>query len=409
MMMKRLVSFCLICVLALSACQADTGQPETNETDKEVADVSLTEANNELGFSMISLAFEEEENVFLSPTSALLAMLIAYNGSAGDTKTEMEQAFKLNSFTTDEINEASNNLIAHLNEQNFLEIAIANSLWINDDYSFQDTFAKQVTDYFHATIEEIDIYDDESANRINHWVKEQTNDKITEIVEPPLPKDLLAYIINAVYFNGTWKYEFDKSLTTDMTFYGASEDKEIPFMSLTEELPYFETDQFQAVKLPYGESSFNMQIILPKPNESLAQLTESLHENWNDWQTQFTQKEGTVLMPKFTLEYELVLNDILQEMGIKAAFNPGHADFTKMAETEKQIYISEVKQKTFIDVHEEGTEAAAVTNVEMVLTSAPIDEEAPFYMEINQPFLLVIQDDESKQILFIGAIQQLDK
>lgn len=406
---KRMAFLCSFCLLLLTACQADDAGANTIDKSTQDTTVDLTETNNELGFSMINLTYDEIENVFISPTSALLALLMLYNGADGETKAEIESALKLDGYSVEDINAASNKQMHDLQTKDeSIEVVIANSFWINDKYSFRDEFANKITEHYEATIEEINIADSESAQRINEWVKQQTNDKITDIVEAPLPEDLLAYILNALYFNGTWKYEFDQSLTTEKIFYAPNGEIEIPFMTLTEELPYFETEEFQAVKLPYGSELLSMLILLPNENGSMTNLIQSLSNNWENWQGQFEQTEGTVIMPKFSLEFEVILNDILQQLGMKAAFDAHQADFSKMAEATERIYISEVKQKTYIDVHEEGTEAAATTSVEVRLTSAPLEGEVPFYMEINRPFLFVIQDEENKQILFIGTMQQPD-
>lgn len=407
--MKRFIIPIICLLLLLTACQTESINTDQSEKSSTETIVPLTDINNELGFSLIKLAYDETENVLLSPTSALLALFMAYNGAEGDTKTEFEETLKLTSYTREDINLASKQFIAALQEKDdAVDIAIANSLWINEKYSFHDDYASSMKNYYNATIEAIDIANPQSAARINDWVKEQTKGKITEIVAAPLPNDLLAYIVNALYFNGKWTYAFDPSLTTEKTFYGADEEIDLPFMTLTEQLPYFATETFQAVKLPYGDGKLAMQIMLPSENTPLTELINFITDDWETWQNKFSEQEGTVVMPKFTLEEEIVLNDLLQEMGMKAAFDSERADFTNMAEASERIFINEVKQKAYIDVHEEGTEAAAVTSVEVSVTSAIVDEVEPFYMEINRPFLLTIQDEETGQIVFIGTIQQLD-
>src|SRR5690625_4613949 len=169
-------------------------------------------------------------------------------------------------------------------------------------------------------------------------------------------------------------------------------------------LPYFETKNFQAVSLPYGDEEMSMNIFLPKENKSLAHFLDELSENnWEKWQTSFKKKEGKVIFPKFELEYETELNDALKMLGMNDAFSKEDANFADMIHEEEQIYLDLLKQKTYIDIHEEGTEAAAVTSAEIRLTSAPVD--APFYLEVNRPFLFTITDDETNIILFMGAIQ----
>lgn len=374
------------------------------------AATKITVTNEEIGFSLLKTAEADEDgNIFISPTSVLIAMLMVYNGTDGETKKEIEDALEISGLSEKEINEATEALLASLtrNEEK-LEITLANSLWLNNDFSFQDKFEKNMKDYFAAEIAEIDINDDASAKQINDWVKKETNNMIDEIVESPLPKDIVAYIINALYFNGTWQYEFDENLTYNDIFYTENGEQDMPFMSLDKEFTYLETDDFQAVKLPYNEGEMNMQVFLPKEGISIDELSNKLDsKNWEKWQDDFSPEvEGTVRLPKFKLEYESLLNEPLKQLGIIQAFGDGEkaANLSRMVNESVPLQISEVKQKTAIEVDESGTEAAAVTSVGIEMTSAPIEDER-FYMEINRPFLLAIYDEELEHALFLGIIK----
>src|SRR5690606_27774718 len=230
-------------------------------------------------------------------------------------------------------------------------------------------FSKTMNDYFAAEIDAIDVYDPSSAKRINDWVNNETNGLIDEIVESPLPEDLLAYIINALYFNGTWQYAFNKDQTFDELFFTENGEIELPFMILHEELAYFETDTLQAVKLPYGDGKMNMQVFLPRDNVAVDELVNELSEaTWKKWQEVFRVREGNIHVDQLRLHYEDILTGTLQLFGINEAFTD-HADFTKINPQEADDYLSEGKQKAFIEVDEEGTEAAAVTSAEMRLPS----------------------------------------
>src|SRR5690606_9428375 len=207
-----------------------------------------------------------------------------------------------------------------LQKEEKIEVKIASSLWLNDAFSFNDDFSKTMNDYFAAEIDIIDVHDPSSAKRINDWVNNETNGLIDEIVESPLPENLLAYIINALYFNGTWQYAFNKDQTFDELFFTENGEIELPFMILHEELEYFETDTLQAVKLPYGDGKMNMQVFLPRDNVAVDELVNELSEaTWKKWQESFTEREGTIHLPKFRLEYEAILNGPLQQLGIKEA------------------------------------------------------------------------------------------
>lgn len=390
--------------LFLTACGSKTKDMDVSAATK------ITVTNEEVGFSLLKNAEADDDgNIFISPTSVLIAMLMVYNGTDGETKKEIEEALEISGLSEEEINEATKALLTALarNEEK-LEITLANSLWLNDDFSFQNEFAKKMEDYFAAEIAEIDINDNASAKQINDWVKKETNNMIDEIVESPLPKDIVAYIINALYFNGTWQYEFDENLTYDDIFYTENGEEKMPFMSLDKEFTYLETDDFQAVKLPYNEGEMNMQVFLPKEGISIDELSNKLDsKNWEKWQKDFSPEvEGSVRLPKFKLEYETLLNEPLKQLGIIQAFGDGEkaANLSRMVNESVRLQISEVKQKTAIEVDESGTEAAAVTSVGIEMTSAPIEDER-FYMDINRPFLLAIYDEELDHALFLGIIK----
>jgi serpin B len=366
----------------------------------------LTSANNQLGFDLLSkVRGDQNGNKFISPTSVLQAISMVYNGADGGTKEEIAKALHVEGIDVKELNKASASLMNKLHQDSKrVKLNIANSIWINNNYHFQTDFKQNTEDYFNAKIEEINIMDRESPKKINDWVRKSTNGKIDEIVDSPLDSDLVAILINAIYFKGEWIYEFDKKRTEKRPFFlenGAI--KEISLMTLNEDLDYYENESFQAVSLPYGDEKMSMKVFLPKENLSLQEFEKKLTEkNWQEWNSQFHKKEGTILLPKFQLEYEVNLNDPLKKLGMVTAFDFDEANFRNMIEEADPLWISQVKHKTFIDVNEEGTEAAAATSVEMKTESAPAD--GPFYMEINRPFFVSIVDEKTGMILFVGFI-----
>lgn len=404
--LNRFLSLKFIGIIAITLSLTACANGNTNKDVSAAAKITVT--NEDVGFSLLnSVEPDDNGNIFISPTSVLIAMLMVYNGTDGETKAEIEQALKIDELTKDEVNEATKQLLSSLHrDDDKLEVTLANSLWINDEFSFQDEFSQIMTDYFDAEIDEININDPASADRINDWVKKATNDLIEDIVDKPLSSNLVAYLINALYFNGTWTHEFNEDLTYDDTFYTEDGEKEIPFMSLDEEFQYFETTDLQAIKLPYSEGEMTMQVYLPKEGKSIDDLVAEINtETWDMWQENFSDEvEGTVRLPKFKLEYDVLLNEPLQALGITLAFGEGQADFSPMVETTMPLYISEVKQKTAIEVDEKGTEAAAATSVGIKMTSAIIEDES-FYMDINRPFLFAIYDEVTEHALFLGIMK----
>ncbi|MEI3614055.1 serpin family protein [Pseudogracilibacillus sp. SO30301A] len=365
----------------------------------------LVEPNNILGFSLLDkMDPDENGNIFISPTSALMALLIAYNGAEAKTKAEMEEVLELNGLTVDEINKANRALVDMLTKDSEgFELSIANSIWLNEEYHFTGAFEKKAIDYFDAEIFEINVFDTTSVDQINNWVNDSTDGKIEEIIEAPLHPDMVTLLINALYFNGKWTYEFDEGNTKTSTFFSPEREMDVPFMVLEEELEYVENETFQAVKLPYGKGEMNMQVILPNEGVSLGEVAKEMNsESWKELQTQFKETNGMIKLPKFQVEYETILNESLQQLGMISAFDNKEADFSQMIEENAPLWIHKVKQKTFINVNEEGSEAAAATSVEMRTTSAIIGDD--FYMDVNRPFLFTISMEESNVNLFIGLI-----
>ena len=364
----------------------------------------IVSANNQLSFKLLpELEVDQNGNFFISPISLFMALSMVYNGAEQQTKEEIANVLQSQGIAVEELNKANASWMAMLqNDSDTVQLHIANSIWLNENFHFQDKFSKNVSQYFDAEVQEIDVFDRESSKRINDWVKKSTNKKITEIVSTPLNPDLLAILLNAIYFKGDWKFAFDKEQTEESIFYlGDKTIKDVKFMRLNEELSYLETEKFQAVSLPYEDGKISMKVFAPKEGNSLAEFEKILtNENWDKWLSEFQLKEGTIILPKFQMDYEVLLNEPLQNLGMVTAFDE-RANFTKMIQ-ESEIMIDIIKQKTFIDVNEQGTEAAAVTSVEMVLEMASADE--PFYMNVNRPFFIAITDEETGTILFIGRI-----
>lgn len=394
-------------VLAACGTKEENGEKEISKKVEFETDAykKIASPNNELGFKLLAeVEVDEDDNMFISPTSLFAALSMVYNGADGETKDEIAEVLQAEGISVADLNEANASLMAMLDKDSKqIQLSMANSIWLNDDFHFQKDFAENNKDYFNAEIEEIDVLDKASAKKINDWVKQATNDKIEDMVEESLDPNLVALLLNAIYFKGDWTYEFDKALTENRPFHlKDGTTKEVPLMNLSEELAYMENDDFQAVSLPYGDEEMSMKVFLPKGEISLETFQQSLtSENWAEWDAEFTPQEGTILLPKFQLEYETILNDALKKLGMATTFDD-RADFTKMIEEEKKLSIDEVKQKTFIDVNEEGTEAAAATSIGVVMSSAPLD--GPFYMEVNRPFFIAITDEETDMILFMGSI-----
>jgi serpin B len=328
---------------------------------------------------------------------------MAYNGAEGETKTGFEETMRLSGLSRHEINEIHGGLINHLeNADPDVKLEIANSIWLHNFYTLERTFADTNIFYYDAEVNTLDFFGGNAENIMNKWVSDNTHEKITKIIDviPPLA---VAYIMNAVYFNGNWTKEFDKENSKDMRFnFADGTIADVAGMQMQDTLAYFENEDFSVVDLPYGNEKFSMTIFLPSQESNLSTLIEELsYVNWVDWVFNLKPVPKVYLeMPKFKYSFKKTLNEPLIEMGLSAAFRDD-AEFPGIIEEEIPLFISEVLHKTYIDVNEEGTEAAAVTSIGFETTS--VGEPTPV-MIINRPFMYVIREKTSNALVFMGTV-----
>jgi serine protease inhibitor len=371
-------------------------------------DPKLITANTQFSFKLFSKILEKEhnKNIFVSPASVAIALTMTYNGAQGETQQAMAKTLELKDIDLKTLNQANAALITSLlkldNPQ--IKIALANSLWAKQEISFQSEFLKNNTDFYGAQITNLDFNNPKSKDTINEWGKQQTCGKISQIIDKIDPLSVL-YLINALYFKAPWQEQFKKDATKEQTFYlGDNGTKKVPMMSQKEWFPYYETLDFQAISLPYSGGRFSLYVFLPKKTSNLAKFSQQLTaENWDKWMNSFTRKEGTIKLPRVKLEYEISLNDTLKSLGMEIAFSD-KANFSSMAKNTPNLFIGEVKHKTFVAVNEEGTEAAAVTSVGIRTTAMPPRENQPFEMIVDRAFFTAIRDNQTGTILFMGSI-----
>ncbi|MCC5665794.1 serpin family protein [Nostoc sp. CHAB 5784] len=387
--------------------QSSLPQPETPLQKKTVnPDTRIVESSNKFGFKLFSEVLKDDQaqkNVFISPSSVAIALAMTYNGASGSTQQAMAKTLELQGMTLPEINSSYAAALKQLldNQDAKVQLSIANSLWANQDVSFAPDFLKRTQDFYQAKVSNLNFKDAAASSIINNWVKENTKSKITKIVKTIEPNQVL-FLINAIYFKGNWSNEFDKNQTAQYPFYITSgRRKQHPMMSQEGDYRYYESEQFQAVSLPYGkDGKFSFYIFLPKQNSNLKAFYQNLNvENWEKWMTQFNKQKGFIRLPRFKTDYEVTLNDALKTLGMEEAFS-NKANFSGMG---KNFAISQVKHKTFVEVNEEGTEAAAATSVGIVATSLR-DEPEPFRMIVDRPFFCAIRDNQTGNLLFMGSI-----
>ena len=410
MIVKKLKFLLVLCIsIVFIQCSDNPASPNKGiSRELTIAEQRLVESDNKFGFNLFKKIIEEEKdkNVFISPLSISMALGMTLNGADGSTREAMQATLEFQGLTMQEVNESYKSLIELLTQLDPKVIfQIANSIWYRQEVTFEEEFLNTNKTYFDAIVQALDFNNpDVAADIINSWVKENTNDRIEKIIEGgDIDQNTVMFLINAIYFKGTWTYEFDKDLTQDDLFtLPDGSQKPIKMMIQENDSQYFENADFQAIDLPYGDGNFSMTILLPHPQKDIDFLIAEFNQNnWDQWISSFSEKPGTLHLPRFTLEYELTLNDVLKALGMEIAFDPNQADFTKMYKGSERLFISEVKHKTFVEVNEEGTEAAAVTSVEVGATSAGGSE---FTMRVDRPFVFVIRENHSQTILFMGKI-----
>ena len=399
-----LVSLLFVGCNNLGAIFRDEGRDEPETVS---IDTNVVAANTQFGFDLFNeiRKIEQDKNIFISPLSVSIALAMTLNGASSETEQVMANTLHLQGLGSEAINPGYAGLRQALQVADpKVILTIANSLWARQDVPFKQDFLQRNTQFFGAEVSTLDFTAPNTLPTINQWVNTNTNGKITKILDEINP-DMVLFLINAIYFKGTWQTAFDPSRTRDGTFYLTnSDEKQIPMMTRTGDYPYYENyeEKFQAISLPYGDGRMSMYIFLPYRESDINTFLEGLNtENWERWVSQLRDQEVFLSMPKFKVEYEKTLNNPLQSLGMGIAFAPGLADFSQMADLEalgKNLYIGEVLHKAVIEVNEEGTEAAAVTSVGIRATSAP-----PAFMA-NRPFFFAIRDNETKTVLFMGTV-----
>jgi serpin B len=356
-------------------------------------------------FKTICLSSEAKPTIFISPLSVSMALNMTLNGAFNETRDEMEQTLRINGYSSDDINEYSKVLRnALIQVDPSTQISIANSIWYPLGFYVENSFIQTNRTYFNAEVNELDFSYPNAIDQINRWCANNTNNKITEIVDQ---LDAIFYVINAFYFKGIWKHKFEKANTRSEDFYSANGlTKKVRMMQQTETFTYYSDETMSSIELPYGNKAFSMIVMLPNEDKTISDITDKLTgESWDNMQTRMYSTKVNIHLPRFKVEYKCGLHKgILQEMGMKSAFLPS-ADFRGINKN-RDLYIGQVIHKTYIEVNEEGTEAAAVTSVGVFSSVGP---SQPVDFIVNKPFLYVIKEKSTGVILFIGKIEEINQ
>lgn len=365
----------------------------------------LMTANKAFSFDLMHqlMAAHPNANIFVSPFSVSTVLQMTANGAVGETKSEMRRALRTAGTGDRAVNTAVQELYEKLSGRKEMTLHLANGIWVQSGFGLKPAFLDVCRGFYGAEAETVDFNRPDSAKIINDWATRQTEGKIQEVVQFPLLRGSRLVLANAVYFKGAWSRPFKKQLTQPRNFHlaqGAA--KPVPMMVQSGSFEYLATAEFAAVKLNY-KAGLQMALFLPAMGAKLPPVLAAISTNGSGAsgvESGFKMEPGTVTLPKFKLEYDVSLNRPLQNLGMRRAFTL-EADFSGLAD--KPLSISEVRQKSYVDVNEEGTEAAAVTTVTMQ-SSAAFRSPSQFTLVLDRPFFFVISDTATDTILFMGLV-----
>lgn len=401
----------IFCIMAMAATIASCGtatkstqtaQPTLQETQLSDSERKTARETNKFSLRMFAQMYKEEkgcDNFCLSPLSASWALSMAANGADGATREQIYTTLGFSGSDAEKINTYQQKTIARLStlDPGKVTVGIANSMWINEKFKIKKEFEKSNTKFYDATVKNIK-FGPSAVKAINDWCAQKTEGKITEIIKEIDPMTQL-FLINALCFNGRWTTVFNKKATKEEEFTKENGEKiKVQMMHQNTKLFYFEDENIQMTVKPFGQEKFDMLFILPREGTTMDNSVALLEENLDTWFRESEKEEVNLSLPRYKAEYGTSLKNTLQSMGINDAFTPGKANFDALSK--ETLCIGEVLQKTFIKVDEEGAEAAAVTSVSLMAMAAGPPQ--PKNMVLNRPFIYIIRERGTGNILFIG-------
>ena len=402
----------LAAIVLASACADPSGPPPSPALLTELprpltaAEVRVRDASNSFAFGLLRTVnrTHRDSNVFVSPLSASMALGMTLNGARGLTLDSMRVALGVAGVPLDEVNEGYRTLAALVRGLDpSTDVRVANSVWSRTGFPIEAEFTDGLRRHFGATARELDFAAAAAPTTVNRWVSEQTAGRIDAIVDGPIPDDVVMYLINAVYFKGKWRDAFDKAQTQDAAFATPDGPRPVRMMRKTGPAGYLREPGATVVELPYGNGAFAMTIALPDSGADvdalLALLTPARWQAWGALLADSARERRVELhLPRFRLAQEHELAEPLTALGMGLAFDGTRADFTGISR-DGGLSLSRVRQKSYLDVNEEGTEAAAVTSVQVSQTSA-----GPPPVRVDRPFVVAIRERLTGSILFVGKV-----
>jgi serpin B len=380
--------------------------PAKNPTrEGETAKMS---SSHSLTFALELFTHEQgNENAVVSPFSAYSALSMAANGAHGKTRQDMGSTLGFKAGEIDTVNQHNLQLMNILQGQpDTVKLEIANAIFADQQYPFKDSFKSKCHEYYRAEAQSLDFNSAQAVDTINAWCKEKTHGKIDKIIAK-LSADEKMVLLNTVYFKGKWATPFKKEATSAEQFLAGLKSptsRTVDMMHTTQNLPYLKEADFQVIAMPYRGFKQSLYVFLPDPNSSVKTMLTSFSEaNWKAWMGSFHDKNIELSLPKVRVTYSTELSTTLKQMGMASAFT-ANADFSEMIQPPKSAFISKVLQKTFLDIDEAGTEAAAATAVVMSARAMMARPEPKIIFKVDRPFVIALVDNDSDEILFLGAI-----
>lgn len=385
---------------AAVSCSSPTDNVQTPTGELRVS-TPFAAQTTDFAFDFLKRVNEQEKkeaNAFVSPLSLHIALGMLLNGANGQTAQEIQKTLKLDAQTLSEANQTYANLMENLpNVDPKVKLNLANSVWYRNSFAVETSFQDVLRKSFKAEVTPLDFASPMAKDRINQWASDQTAGKIKNVISEVKPEHVM-FLMNALYFKGDWKTQFKADKTVDMPFKLVSgTTKSVKMMRLETNMRRAFRPTYTAFELPYAKGNYAMTVLLPNANSSADALINSLNgADWTALQKDMTEGTMDIGLPRFTLQYEINLNNALAKMGMPTVFTDA-ADLTKI-NTGGKLKVDMVKQNTFVAVDEVGTEAAAVTTIGVVVTSLPVA-----YL-CDRPFVFVIHEKTSNTVLFTGKI-----
>lgn len=411
--MKGLCPLAIAVVLVAVGCGKDPVSPKAPPRITALPraltaqEQQIIQADNRFAIKLLKETYQDFRdtlpNLFVSPLSVAMALGMTYNGAATSTEAAMRSTLELDSMTVDEVNQANQSLIALLRGLDpRVQFEIANSIWYRLGFTVEQPFLDANRTYYDARVQALDFNAPTAVPTINAWVNDQTHGKIKDIIAS-IPDGVMMYLMNAIYFKGDWTQQFDKNLTAPLPFHlQDGSTVSVPTMTYGTKATILttRTSTARVIDLPYGGAAFSMTIVLPDANVTVDSVLSTMTLNdWNTWIARLDSANAELYLPKFKLENSLSLGKPLTGLGMGVAFSD-FADFSKINGT-GGLKITDVLHKTYVDVNEEGTEAAAVTAVVIGVTCAC--EPPP--IRVDRPFVFALRENLSGTILFMGVIR----